>query len=524
MRDEVTHKILPGRGIGPFVLGSPINPIVVEILLGGEGSDTKVDIGCDTAGKKVARGDGKSLPYGGTVNVLERWCSGELCCMELPSAGLRLYFCRKYQYLVGVEVYDVSRLSLSLGGLKQNRGKQASNEMLTYGDFYDAFGPTVDYPANIERREKALVYPGMLVLFEWDPEWGEGTDWLKRAQVREIVVMDGRIEAVDKVEALRTDVYAGTVHDRNNDGNEAESRGSSVAKAVMDVYRQLDGVKEEEEECVPSCVVVVLGMGILVVDQSASSKAFSDPEDDMVRFGDSHQEVLTVLGEPDAVMNKCGQKQDEAVWNYFTRGIDVVFDRWRHMVTMIVVHTNPIAHAEFGNYYKCFFEIVPSMELGDDLCSRMQESMSLTDKQEGSNKNDDDGSSCAWVSAGSSPSLGSNFGPDIAKEERIQKKQKKKKKKPLVALNKSTSSESSEGEHGSGDLGTRTFLDYTNSLDDFMQKLGDCVKPAIIYWDSLSENQSSRQQLGQTHLYKFKNIHAEFTKEGEVAALYLFKD
>ena len=355
MRDEVTHKILPGRGIGPFVLGSPINSIVVDILLGGEGSETNVGEGSDPAGKKgLDREDGwKGVSYGGTVNVLERWCSGGLCRMEMPNAGLRLYFCIKFQYLVGVEVYDVSRLSLSLGVQNQNRGKQASSGVLTYGDFYNAFGPTIDHPANVERREKALVYPGMLVLFEWDPEWGEGTDWLKRAQVKEIVVMDGRIEAVDKVEALRTDVYTGAMNDASNNDGEQESRGHGAAKAVMDVYRQLDGVKEEQ--CVPSCVVAVLGMGILVVDKSASNKAFSDPEDDMVRFGDSYQEVLCVLGEPDGVMNKCGQKQDEVVWNYFTRGIDVVFDRWRHIVTLIVVHTNPIAHAEFGNYYKCFF-------------------------------------------------------------------------------------------------------------------------------------------------------------------------
>jgi hypothetical protein len=513
MRDEV-NKILPGKGVGPFVLGSPINSIVVDILLGGEqvSETTREDKGPDAAGKKA----GKSVCYGGTVNVFERWCSGELCCMEMPNAGLRLYFCRKFQILVGVEVYDVSRLSLSLGG--QSRGnKKVSNEVLTYGDFYDAFGPTVDHPANMERREKALVYPGMLVLFDWDSEWGEGTDWLRRAQVKEIIVMDGRIEAVDKEEALRTNVYT---HD---DNNEEESRGT---KAVMDVYRQLDVV--EEEECVPSCIVVVLGMGILIVDQSANNEAFSDPEDDMVRFGDSHQEVLDVLGEPDGVMSEGGQKQDELVWNYFTRGIDVVFDTWRHIVKMVVVHTNPIAHAEFGNYYKCFFEIMPCMEPGDDLCSRMKESMGLGDQQQqdSSNRNDEDSSSSAWVSAGSSPSMGPNFGPDIAKEERIQKKQKKKKKKkPQAVSNKEASSESSEGEHGSGDLCSRTtYLDYTSSLQDFVRILGDCGKPAIIYWDSLSENQSSRQQLGQTNLYKFKNLHAEFTKEGEVAALYLFKD
>ena len=520
MRDEVTHKILPGKGIGPFVLGSPINSIVVDILLGKEQvpESTREDKGPDTSGKRA--GNSVCHAYGGTVNVFERWCSGELCCMEMPNAGLRLYFCRNFQFLVGVEVYDVSRLSLSLGG--QSKGKKVSKQVLTYGDFYDAFGPTVDHPANIERREKALVYPGMLVLFEWDPEWREGTDWLRRAQVKEIIVMDGRIEAVDKEDALRTDVY------NHNDNNEEENGGSGGTKAVMDVYRQLDMVKEAAAECVPSCVVVVLGMGILIVDQSANNDAFSDPEDDMVRFGDSHQEVLGILGEPDGVMNKGGQKKDELVWNYFTRGIDVVFDTWQHVVKMIVVHTNPIAHAEFGNYYKCFFEIMPSMEPGDDLCSRVKESMCLADQQQdSSNKNDEDSSSSAWVSAGSSPSLGPNFGPDVAKEEKNQKKQKKKKKKPRAVLDKADSPESSEGEHVSGDMCSRTtYLDYTSSLEDFKRILGDCGKPAIIYWDSLSDNQSSRQQLGQTNLYKFKNLHAEFTntKEGEVAALYLFQD
>lgn len=91
-----------------------------------------------------------------------------------------------------------------------------------------------------------------------------------------------------------------------------------------------------------------------------------------IPFGASPQDVWTELGRP------CGihQKQvDQMVihsasdpsprttlcadyfYNYFTRGLDILFDGQTHKIKKFVLHSNYPGHADFNSYIKCNFII-----------------------------------------------------------------------------------------------------------------------------------------------------------------------
>ncbi|XP_038994751.1 UPF0183 protein At3g51130-like [Hibiscus syriacus] len=45
-------------------------------------------------------------------------------------------------------------------------------------------------------------------------------------------------------------------------------------------------------------------------------------------------------------------------YNYFTRGVDILFDGQTHKVKTFVLHTNYPGHADFNSYIKCNFVIL----------------------------------------------------------------------------------------------------------------------------------------------------------------------
>jgi hypothetical protein len=85
----------------------------------------------------------------------------------------------------------------------------------------------------------------------------------------------------------------------------------------------------------------------------------------MLRLHSSPQDVISLLGQPSRVFVKEEDKLaihrpgsaglGDYFFNYFTLGIDVLFDSERHSVTKIILHANAPGDAEFGMYEKCQF-------------------------------------------------------------------------------------------------------------------------------------------------------------------------
>lgn len=87
-------------------------------------------------------------------------------------------------------------------------------------------------------------------------------------------------------------------------------------------------------------------------------------------FGSSAQDVLAALGSPDEVFPKTLDKlrihspmhgyestTDDYVFNYFEKGLDIVFDGSQHTVIKVVAHTNLPMTPSFHRYAKCNFVI-----------------------------------------------------------------------------------------------------------------------------------------------------------------------
>ncbi|XVF17985.1 hypothetical protein REPUB_Repub10bG0172600 [Reevesia pubescens] len=66
------------------------------------------------------------------------------------------------------------------------------------------------------------------------------------------------------------------------------------------------------------------------------------------------QMVIHSASDPRPRTTLCG----DYFYNYFTRGLDILFDGQTHKVKKFVLHTNYPGHADFNSYIKCNFVIL----------------------------------------------------------------------------------------------------------------------------------------------------------------------
>ncbi len=89
-------------------------------------------------------------------------------------------------------------------------------------------------------------------------------------------------------------------------------------------------------------------------------------------FGDSAQTVASKLGTPARVFYKAEDKmkihsrdyhkrvsseRSDYFFNYFTMGLDVLFDAVTHRATKMILHTNFPGHYDFNSYHRCPFSL-----------------------------------------------------------------------------------------------------------------------------------------------------------------------
>lgn len=109
-------------------------------------------------------------------------------------------------------------------------------------------------------------------------------------------------------------------------------------------------------------------------------------------LGDTAQDVACTLGAPSKVFYKSEdkmrihspnahrrvtQRRSDYFFNYFTLGIDVLFDARSHLVKKLVLHTNYPGHYNFNMYQRCEFYLplddveVTAYSRWDDLCKQL---------------------------------------------------------------------------------------------------------------------------------------------------------
>lgn len=101
-----------------------------------------------------------------------------------------------------------------------------------------------------------------------------------------------------------------------------------------------------------------------------------------ILFGDSPQDVCTSLGAPSRVFYKSEDKmkihspsahkrvqnrRSDFFFNYFTLGIDILFDARTQKAKKFILHTNYPGHYNFNMYHRCEFKLeLPADKLAED--------------------------------------------------------------------------------------------------------------------------------------------------------------
>merc|ERR1711884_944312 len=91
-----------------------------------------------------------------------------------------------------------------------------------------------------------------------------------------------------------------------------------------------------------------------------------------IKFGDSVQDVMSAVGAPNRIFyksedkmkihspnahRKASQLKSDYFYNYFTFGMDLLFDAKHNKVKKFILHTNFPGHYNFNMYHRCEFSL-----------------------------------------------------------------------------------------------------------------------------------------------------------------------
>ncbi|CAK7334375.1 unnamed protein product [Dovyalis caffra] len=307
----IVLDLRPGNGIGPFSLGMPICEAFAQI----EQQPSIYDV------VHVKFFDEEPLK----LDIV----------ISFPDHGFHLRFDPWSQRLRLIEIFDVKRLQMryatSLIGGPSN--------LATFVAVYDLFGPTFPGIYDKDRGLYTLFYPGLSFAF---PIPSQYTDCCHDREAElPLEFPDGTTPVT-----CRVSIYDGSADKKVGVGS-LMHKASVPPLLPGNLYMEEVHVKLGEE-----LYFSVGGQHIL--------------------FGASPQDVWTELGRPCGIHQKqvdqmvihsasdprprttiCG----DYFYNYFTRGLDILFDGQTHRIKKFVLHTNYPGHADFNSYIKCNFVI-----------------------------------------------------------------------------------------------------------------------------------------------------------------------
>ncbi|KAL7192987.1 hypothetical protein ACSBR2_024739 [Camellia fascicularis] len=310
----IVLDLRPGLGIGPFSLGMPICEAFVQI----EQQPNIYDV------VHVKYLDEEPLK----LDIV----------ISFPDHGFHLCFDPWSQRLRLIEIFDVKRLQMRyatslIGG---------PSTLATFVAVYALFGPTFPGIYDKDRGVYTLFYPGLSFAF---PIPSQYTDCCHDGEAElPLEFPDGTTPVT-----CRVSVYDSSTDSKVGVGSLMD-KASAPPLPAGSLYMEEVQVKIGEE------------LRFTVGRQH-------------IPFGASPQDVWTELGRPCGIHQKqvdqmvihsasdprprttlCG----DYFYNYFTRGLDILFDGQTHKIKKFVLHTNYPGHADFNSYIKCNFAIYSS--------------------------------------------------------------------------------------------------------------------------------------------------------------------
>ncbi|KAF4526399.1 hypothetical protein B566_EDAN012690 [Ephemera danica] len=268
--------------------------------------------------------------------------------LDLPQDGIRLLFDPVVQRLKIIEVYNLKLVKLKYCGVIFNSAEIAP----TIEQIEHSFGATHPGMYDTAKQLFVLNFRGLSFCFpvdsKYQPDYAHGLGSLQFSTGSSPVV--GSMS-----------VYAG-----NNLG-ETKAPPLPICCYMNHLYlSHLEVLRED---------LRTKGLRLHVYTEGPSR--LLDPKKQSltreVMFGDSCQSVLSALGAPSRVFYKSEDKmrihspsahrrvatrRSDFFYNYFTLGIDMLFDAKTQRVKKFVLHTNFPGHYNFNMYHRCEFELL----------------------------------------------------------------------------------------------------------------------------------------------------------------------
>jgi len=292
-------EVIPGKSFGAFQLGMPISSAVAFI---------------QSRNKNISHVELKfneASPL--SMDIF----------LDLIEDGIMLRFEPSTQKLKTIEIYEIPKVTLSYANSIFCSPEQAP----TLVSIYERFGPT--HPGEYDASSGVywLHYPGVSFAFPIPKKY------------------ESLFSSIEDIPPM-----------------EFPDRTTPISSRIL-LYTGPNAMSPELAPTNSNClyfeeISVQIGRGIFF----SSRKCALD-------FHSSTQDVLTILGPPSRVFFKEEDKMKihttsysglscaDYFYNYFSLGIDILFDIDTHLVKKFILHTNFPSHQEFNLYVKCNFRI-----------------------------------------------------------------------------------------------------------------------------------------------------------------------
>lgn len=267
--------------------------------------------------------------------------------INLPQDGIRLIFDPVQQRLKAIEVFNMKLVKLKYYGLPFN-----SPEVVpSIEEIEHSFGATHPGVYDASKQLFALHFRGLSFYFPVDsklqPGYAHGLGSLH--------FPSGASPIVSKMA-----LYCG--------GSVADSRPPSLPLSCYNQQLYLESASVLRNSA------GTRGIRLQLYTEG-SPRALEPRKQCLTReviFGDSCQDVASNLGAPSRVFFKSEDKmkihspsahrrvqskRSDFFFNYFTLGIDVLFDARTQRAKKIILHTNYPGHYNFNMYHRCEFNL-----------------------------------------------------------------------------------------------------------------------------------------------------------------------
>ncbi|XP_071480830.1 phagosome assembly factor 1-like [Diadema antillarum] len=271
--------------------------------------------------------------------------------LNLTQDGIKLIFDTFNHRLKIIEIYDLRKVKLKYCGKHFN----SPLVLPTIEQIDSSFGATKPAVYDAAQQLFTINFRGLSFLFpipadaKFEPPSVHGLGSIP-------------LPSKTSVQVSKIYIYGGS--------HPTESKAPPIPSSCFCGNVFCENVETIEQDGVP--------MGLtfhLLVDASGQSRSPDAKRQAVVRtvtFGDSCQDVMGSLGAPNKIFFKSEDKMrihsrsfhkdqprtSDYFYNYFTVGVDILFDASTHCVKKFILHANYPGHYNFNIYHRCNFEIL----------------------------------------------------------------------------------------------------------------------------------------------------------------------